>query len=185
MTRGTSARNATPMRKILVGGSSGAGKSTMARALASRLEIPYVEVDSLFHGPNWTPREDFRADLDAFTSQPAWIIDHDYGVARDLVWPRLDTFLWLDYSRLVCEWRVIRRSVPRAVMRKELWNGNREPLLGMFTDAEHPVRWSWTHHAGKRAGFEQRIADPANNHVSVVRLRRPSDARNWLATVPR
>ena len=173
------------MQRILVGGSSGAGKTTMAKALSQRLGIPHIEVDGLFHGPGWVPRPEFVADVDAFTSSPAWVIDHDYAVARHLVWPRIDTFVWLDYSRAVCEWRVIRRSVPRAVLRRELWNGNRERFWAMFTDAEHPVRWSWTHHAEKRASFEARIADPAHAHITTVRLRHPRDADAWLRSVSR
>lgn len=171
------------MRRILVGGSSGAGKTTLARALAVRLDLPYIEVDSLFHGAGWVPRPEFVADIDAFTRGPAWIIDHDYGVARHLVWPRLDTFVWLDYSRAVCEWRVIRRSVPRALLRRQLWNGNRERFFAMFADPEHPVRWSWAHHAEKRAGFEARVADPANAHIMTIRLRRPRETSAWLASI--
>jgi adenylate kinase family enzyme len=155
----------------------------MARALAARLAIPHVEVDALFHGPGWVPRPEFVADVDAATAAPAWVIDHDYAAARHLVWSRIDTFVWLDYSRAVCEWRVIRRSVPRALLRRELWNGNRERFVAMFTDPEHPVRWSWTHHAGKRASFEERVADPAHRHITTVRLSRPSQAQEWLRTV--
>ena len=171
------------MQRILVGGSSGAGKTTLARELARLLDLPYVEVDSLFHGPGWAPRPEFVADVDEFTSQPAWIIDHDYGAARHIVWPRLDTFVWLDYSRMRCEWQVISRSVPRALLRKELWNGNRERFFAMFLDPEHPVRWSWTHHAKKRADFEARTEDPANAHVTTYRFRHPSQTRDWLGTL--
>lgn len=168
------------MQRILVGGSSGSGKTTMARALARRLGVPHIEVDGLFHGPGWTPRAEFVRDVDLATQAPGWVIDHDYAAARHLVWSRIDTFVWLDYSRAVCEWRVIRRSVPRALLRRELWNGNRERFFAMFTDPEHPVRWSWTHHARKRAGFEARVAERDNAHIVVVRLLRPRDARAWL-----
>jgi adenylate kinase family enzyme len=171
------------MHRILVGGSSGAGKSTMAKALSRRLGIPHIEVDALFHGPGWVPRPEFVDDVDALTSGPAWVIDHDYAAARHLVWARIDTFVWLDYSRAVCEWRVIRRSVPRAVLRRELWNGNRERFFAMFVDPEHPVRWSWTHHAGKRASFEARVDDPAYAKIAIVRLQRPRAAEAWLRSV--
>jgi len=171
------------VQRILVGGSSGAGKTTLARELARRLDLPYVEVDSLFHGAGWVPRPEFVADVDAFTSQPRWIIDHDYAAARHLVWPRMDTFVWLDYSRLVCEWRVIRRSVPRAVLRRELWNGNRENVGKLLLDPDHPVRWSWRYHAHKRESFEERTAAPGNAHVTTIRLTTPAATRRWLATL--
>jgi len=172
------------MQRILVAGSSGAGKTTLARELARRLDLPYVEIDSLFHGPNWVPRAEFVDDVDAFTCEPGWVIDHDYSAVRHLVWSRIDTFIWLDYSRAVCEWRVIKRSVPRSVLRRELWNGNRETVWRMLLDAEHPVRWSWTHHASKRVDFEERVAAPEHAHINVVRLRRPRDAKAWLRALP-
>jgi len=171
------------VKRILVGGSTGAGKTTMARLLAERLSLTHIEVDGLFHGPGWVPREQFVEDVDAATSGTGWVVDHDYAAARHLVWPRIDTFVWLDYSRIVCEWRVIRRSVPRAMLRRELWNGNRERFFAMFTDPEHPVQWCWRHHARKRAEFEARIAEPGHAHVTVVRLRRPREARAWRRSV--
>jgi len=172
------------MLRILVGGSSGAGKTTLARELARRIDAPYVEADSLFHGPGWVPRPEFVADVDAFTAQPRWVIDHDYRVVRDLIWSRMDTLVWLDYSRLVCEWRVIRRSVPRALLRRELWNGNRESLAKLLFDRDHPVRWSWRHHAHKRRLFGERIVAPEHAHVTVVRLAAPGATRAWLSSLP-
>ena len=168
------------MQRILVGGSSGAGKSTMARHLATTLGLRYVEVDSLFHGPGWTQRPEFVADMAAVVAGDRWVIDHDYDAARHLVWPRLDTFVWLDYPRRLTAWRVVRRSLVRGALRRELWNGNRESLRHMLTSAEHPVRWSWEHHRAKRAHFEQWVLRQENAHVRVVRLRTPREARRWL-----
>jgi adenylate kinase family enzyme len=172
------------MQRILVGGNSGAGKTTMARALAARLDLHHVEIDSLFHGPGWTRRPEFEDDVSAVVAGERWVIDHDYADARALVWPRLDTFVWLDYSRAVCEWRVVRRSVPRAVLRRELWNGNRERFFAMFTDPAHPVRWSWTHHGERREFFDAWVRRPDHDHVTVVRLATPRVARRWLTDVP-
>ena len=168
------------MQRILVGGSSGAGKSTMARRLAAMFDLRYVEVDSLFHGPGWTQRSEFVDDVAAVVAGERWVIDHDYSAVAHLVWPRLDTFVWLDYPRWLTEWRVVRRSVVRGALRQQLWNGNRESLSNMLRDPDHPVRWSWRHHARKRAHFEQWTANPDYSHVEVIRLPMPANARDWL-----
>lgn len=171
------------MQRILVGGSSGAGKSTMARRLATTFNLRYVEVDSLFHGAGWTMRPEFLADVTAVVEGDRWVIDHDYDAVSHLVWPRLDTFVWLDYPRWLTEWRVLRRSIVRGALRKELWNGNRESLLNMLRNPEHPVQWSWRHHAAKRAHFEELTSRPDNGHVEVIRLQTPAEARRWLSRV--
>jgi adenylate kinase family enzyme len=171
------------MQRILVGGSSGAGKSTMARRLAVRLDLRYVEVDSLFHGPGWTERAEFVSDVTAVVAGARWVIDHDYDAAGSVVWPRLDTFVWLDYPRWLTEWRVVRRSLVRGLLRKELWNGNRESLRNLLREPDHPVRWSWRYHADKRAHFEEITRRPENAHVQVIRFRTPAEARRWLAAV--
>jgi adenylate kinase family enzyme len=173
------------VKRIVVGGVSGAGKSTLARELARRLDLPYVELDALFHGPGWTPRPTFHADVAAFTSGDAWVTDSD-GYERflgPLVRDRADTWVWLDYPRWLCEWRVLRRSVVRGTLHRELWNGNRESLLAMVRDPEHPVRWAWTQHARRRARGEELIASGATAHLQVVRHRHPRDTRRWLREI--
>jgi len=51
------------VKRINVKGTSGSGKSTFAAELARRLDLPYVELDALHHGPNWSEPTDegFRA----------------------------------------------------------------------------------------------------------------------------
>src|SRR4051794_18173963 len=115
------------MRRIVVGGIGGARKTTLARALADRLAPPHPGVDALFHGPGWTERATFHADVEAFIAGERWITDSDgYVAVRDLVWARADTLVWLDYERPVVMARVIRRTIRRAVLRERLFNGNRE-----------------------------------------------------------
>lgn len=173
------------MRRIIVGGNSGAGKTTLARMLAERLDLPFVEMDSFFHGPGWTRRPTFVADVDAFTARDAWVTDSlGYPEVVDMMWTRADTLVWLDYSRWLCEWRVLRRSLVRGALRRPLWNGNRESLLRMVTDPEHPVRWGWRHHAEKRRLVLDRLGDRRFEHLAIVALRNPREAAYWLKAGP-
>src|ERR687884_2172384 len=88
-------------RRVLVQGVSGSGKSTFARALAERLGVPYVELDALHHGPNWTeaPADELRARVrEAMTAAPdGWVIDGNYeGKLGDTVIAAADTIVWID-----------------------------------------------------------------------------------------
>jgi len=167
--------------RILVGGITGSGKSTLARELARRFDAPHVEIDGHYHQPGWTGASDeqFRASVAAATAGDRWVVDGDYNAVRDLVWPRMTTFVWLDYRRGVPTWRAARRTVRRLLRREMLWNGNRENVRNLFTH-EHPIWWSWTQHPGRRALYEGLIADPAYAHIEVVRLRSPRETRAWL-----
>jgi adenylate kinase family enzyme len=169
------------MRRVLVVGSSGSGKSTLASTIAAHLGAPFVELDALQHGPEWTPRPTFETDVDAATRGATWVVDGNYPVVQDLLWSRADTIVWLDLPRWLVEARVVRRSLRRWVMRIELWNGNREPSPLAWVDPEHPVRWSWTKHAEYRARYAARFADAASVHLTRVRLRTPAEVRAFMA----
>lgn len=174
------------MRRVSVVGSSGSGKSTVARKLAARLGLPCLELDSIFHQPNWTPLPDdvFRARVTEFIEQDSWVVDGNYtshGVA-DLVSPRADTIVWLDLARSVVMWRVIRRTMERAITREELWNGNREPLTNLYSpDPEkNIIVWAWTRHGPTRAKYEAKAGDGTWDHATVYRLRSQADVNALL-----
>lgn len=143
------------------------------------LGIPHVEIDALFHGPAWTPRETFVADVHAFSSEPRWVTEWQYSPVRALLAERAELLVWLDFSRALVMRQVIARTVRRRLRRQELWNGNIEPPLHtIFTNPEHIVRWAWTTHPRNA----DRIAelDERRPSLPIVQLRNRAELRHWL-----
>lgn len=136
-------------RRVLVAGTSGAGTTTTADRLGHVLGVPHVEIDALFHGPGWIPREDFLADVEAFSAEPGWVTEWQYGSVRDLLADRADLVVWLDLPRALVMRQVVARTLRRRLRREVLWNGDVEPALRtVLHDPEHIVRWAWATHAG-------------------------------------
>jgi adenylate kinase family enzyme len=169
-------------RRVLVAGGSGSGKSTLARRLARQLDLPYTEIDSLYHGPDWTPRETFLQDVRAVAAGERWASEWQYDAARPVLLARCDLMVWLDLPRALTTWRVVRRTVRRRVRREELWNGNREgPLRHVLRDPEHIIRWAWSAHP--RAAERMGVILHQRPELPVVRLRSASEMDRWLRSV--
>lgn len=166
-------------RRILITGASGAGKTTLRKTISDTLQAPTVEIDSLYHGPKWTPRPTFAADVDQFTSGPTWVVEWQYPEVKPLLLSRCDVLIWLDHSRWTVMRRVMYRTLRRRLFRHELWNGNYEPpLRTLLTDPGHIIRWSWrTYHERAREALAvaERLAGPI-----VVRLCGQSEVEAWL-----
>ena len=166
-------------RRILVTGTSGAGKTTVAAALSARLGVPHTEIDGLHHGPGWVPRPAFAADVAALAAREEWVTEWQYAAVRPLLLARADLLVWLDLPRAVVMRQVAVRTVRRRVRRVELWNGNREPPLRSFlTDRDHIVRWAWRTHPQTAARVAEVLA--AGGPPVVVRLRSRREVRGWL-----
>src|SRR3712207_5102047 len=127
-------------QRILVAGVTGVGKTTLARRIADLTGAPYTEIDSLYHGPNWTYLETFPEDVRRLAAQPAWVTEWLYRSARPVLAARADTVVWLDLPTRVMLTRLVRRTVRRRLRREELWNGNVEaPLWHFVTGRDHIV----------------------------------------------
>jgi adenylate kinase family enzyme len=172
------------VRRVSVVGSSGSGKSTLARALARRLGVPHVELDAIYHQPNWTPlpADEFTARVTAAASDDGWVIDGNYHLAQPIVWARADTVVWLDLPRRTMMRQLLARTVRRGVTRRELWNGNRESVRNLFTrDRDvNILLWAWHNHAKYRERYSIAAADPAYQHLDVIRIGSPAAARRLL-----
>jgi adenylate kinase family enzyme len=175
------------VRRVSVVGTSGAGKSTFAFALAGVLGVPWVELDSVYHQADWTPLpvSEFRSRVLAVASGPCWVIDGSYSVVRDLVWARADTVVWLDLPRRTVMRRLVFRTLRRVAGRVELWNGNRERWRNVFAwdDQESVIAWAWKTHDSRRERYAASLAEPAASHLRVVRLRSPRAVRRFLRAV--
>lgn len=156
-------------------GASGSGKSTLRAAVSEALDLPTVELDSLFHGPGWTALPTFLADVTAFAAGPEWVVEWQYGSVKPMLAERADLLVWLDHRWWTVLWRVTRRTVVRRLRRQELWNGNLEPpLWTIFTDQDHIVRWSWR----SRHTAREQVAALAG--LPVVRLSGQRAVNGWL-----
>lgn len=135
------------MRRILVIGSPGAGKSTLARRLAERLDLPLIHLDREYFGPGWTmpPREEWRERVKALAAWPEWVMDGNYGSTFDLRVPRANAIVWLDVPRWRCLlgvlWRVARNY---GRVRPDIAPGSPERFDGSF------MRFIWNYPRDKR-----------------------------------
>lgn len=172
---------ARPGARILVVGTTGTGKTALAARLARRLGYPHVELDALHWGPGWTPVpvEVFRERVGRATRGPCWVVDGNYSVVRDLLWPAADTLVWLDFSLAVILWRLVRRTLRRCILREPLWNGNRESFRQAL-GRNSILLWALRTYRQRRRNYPELLVRPEYRHLSVVRLRSPREAEAWL-----
>lgn len=169
-------------RRVLVAGTSGAGKTTLATLVAQSWRLPRVELDALHHGQNWQPRPTFVSEVEAFVEQQCWVTEWQYTAKLgDILHSRADCVLWLDHPRRLVMRQVIGRTLVRRIHRVHLWNGNVEPpLWTVFTDRDHVIRWAWRTQGGPgervAALLKQRGSD-----VVVVRLRGRRQVARWAS----
>jgi adenylate kinase family enzyme len=169
---------------VLVVGTSGAGKTTVAAALARQLAVPHIELDTLFWEPNWE-----QADFDVFRGRivdaiatDGWVVCGNYRPATiDITWPRADTVVWLDLARHLIMRRIIMRTAVRIGRRDALWNGNRESLRGAVA-RDSIIRWAWTSFARNRERYTEMATDPRLAHLRWVRLQSPRAVQRFLQT---
>lgn len=100
-----------PFQRVVVIGSSGAGKSTFARKLGAVTGLPVTHIDQLFWGAGWVqvPRALYHERVAAVVQQERWIIEGVSPGTLDLRLPRTDLMIWLERSRMACLWRVAKR----------------------------------------------------------------------------
>jgi adenylate kinase family enzyme len=166
--------------RVLVAGTSGSGKSTLARHLGAILELPYVELDALHHGPNWTPRPEFSEVVARFAGGPRWVTEWQYSAVRELLAARADLLISLDLPRRIVMTHVVRRTLSRRARHTELWNENVEPpLRTIITDRDHIIRWAWRTHGDHLPRVTECVA--RHPTLPIVRLSTAGQIEHWLA----
>jgi hypothetical protein len=184
------ARGLEGCRRILVLGRTGSGKTTLARELAASLGVTHVELDALYFGPNFSTvaLPVLRERTIAALAEDRWVTDGNKSAVRDLVWPRADTVIWLDYPLIVSLWRLAKRAVRRtasltAEAGESRGSVDRPSVPAQLVSAARGVLRALRSHRGQRTAYPKMFAEPQNQHLAVLRLRTSRATRAWLARI--
>lgn len=101
------------MKRILILGSCGAGKSTLAKRLHDILGIDIIHLDQHYWKPSWTrtESEEWQKKVEDLIKEESWIMDGNYRSTMDLRLPQADAIIWLDFSPPVCFYRIVKRRL--------------------------------------------------------------------------
>ncbi|SEN26702.1 AAA family ATPase [Bradyrhizobium sp. OK095] len=168
------------MRRIIVVGSQGSGKTSLSRNLGRKLRLPVVHLDVLYWQPGWKPSDtaSFRTRVAEATSGDAWVVDGSFsGLAFDLTLARAELLVVIDRPRWLCQWRILWRSAfDRDTTRPDLPEGGPEQFDWRL------MREAWRYEVARAPVIEAERVQYGPD-VPVVRLRRDRDIANFLDSV--
>lgn len=121
------------MRKVVILGRGGAGKSALSRHISEVTGIPAIELDALFWQPGPTPMDPspWAACQRELVQRGCWILDGDLGPYDTALEVRLraaDTIVVLDFTFPRCAWRTLRRGREQAEYWRWVWAYRRRSL---------------------------------------------------------
>lgn len=168
------------MRRVLVIGSGGSGKSTVATQLGEVLNLEVSHLDKLYWRAGWVkpePGEWIRTVTDLI-ERDSWIIDGNYSGTLELRLQRCDTIVFLDLSRVLCMWRIVKRFFAyRGAARPDVAEGCGEKLDFEF------VSWVWNYHRRSRPKVIRLLREHGGKQIFWLRSR--SDVSRFLSQFER
>lgn len=166
------------MQRVLIIGSPGAGKSTLAHAVAARTQLPLYHMDKIHWLPGWIERDraEALAEVEQVLDHARWIIDGNYGSSLPIRIQRADTVVWLDYPTHLCLGRALKRWWHyRGRSRPDMTDGCPERLNLEFLLYVLMFRSNWQHRNGQAmAAFSG----------TVLRFKSPDETEKWLTNLP-
>jgi len=163
------------MRRVLVVGGPGSGKTTFSVRLGRLLDLPVHNLDAVFWKPGWveSSREEFAARQQPLVAGERWILDGNYGGTRQLRLAAADTVVFLDLPVWLCLVRVLRRWWRwRGRSRPDLPEGLPEKMDWTFLSY---IVWTWP-----RSSRPSLRRDLGGWQGSLIRLRSSAEARRFL-----
>lgn len=158
-------------KRIIIIGSSGGGKSTLARQLGDITGLPVIHLDKEFWNPNWveTPKDVWQEKVKELLKGGQWIIDGNYGGTMKIRAEAADTIIYLDFNRFICFYRVLKRRIQnQGKTRPDMREGCKEKI-----DLEF-LWWVWTY-PKKKPGIEKLLADLEGKDVVILKSRKEVD----------
>jgi adenylate kinase family enzyme len=164
------------MRRVLVIGSGGAGKSTLSRRLGERLGLEVIHLDVAYWLPGWVepPKDEWARKVDEFCQRDSWVIDGNYSDTLERRLAACDTVVFLDLPRTVCVWRVLKRRVMYwATPRPDVAEGCPETVNAEF------LLWVWNYPVRSRPKVLP-LLEKYGADKKVVRLRSSAEVERFL-----
>lgn len=157
------------MKRIVIVGACGSGKTSLGRHLAENLDYPLIDLDDLYWLPNWImrPKDEILASIKKTVEAPQWVICGNHSPARKVIWSKADTIIWIDPPFLSLLWRVLKRSIRLMVTKQPICNGNYETLRRLFCKDSILYYLVTSYHKCKRRFPEARHAFPQAKWIHV------------------
>jgi adenylate kinase family enzyme len=167
------------MKRILVLGSGGAGKSTLATRLGELLELEVIHLDSYFWKPGWieTPKEEWEKVIESLTKGNSWIIDGNFSGTLEQRLRECDTIIFLDRPRWVCLWRVLKRWIMyRNRSRPDMAVGCEEKLDMEF------LHWIWTYPKRSKPKIARMLSDSSTTK-KIIWIKSQKEEEEFLSSM--
>jgi len=171
------------MKRIVIIGVTGAGKTTLAFNIAARLGVPYTDMDELYWRPGWksAPKEEFLEAVKKATEGDSWVITGNYKDARDILWSRADTLIWLDYSFATALYRLGKRTIKNVFNETAVCNGNKETLSNVFSRSGI-IPWFFQTYGPRKREYGAIFDDPASwPNLKKIRLHDQKETDAFVA----
>lgn len=176
--------NKFPYKRIVVIGTTSSGKSTLAGRLADKLGADFIELDALHWEANWVeaPDEVFCKRVETATSSKVWVTAGNYSVTRNIIWPRADAIIWLDYPFHIVFWRMLTRTIRRGITKEKLFSGNVENFwthMKIWSD-DSLFKWLFKTYWRRKREYPILFALPENSHLQILHFNHPKETEQWL-----
>ena len=160
------------MNRIMIIGSPGAGKTTLALRLSEKLGLPLVHLDALYWRDNWQSisNEEFDRLLMVELCKQKWIMDGNFGRTIPLRLAYCDTVIYLDYSKFTCVFGIMKRVAE--------WHGKTRPDMGKNCP-EHVdldfLKFAWTFHKKHNERYMKILKEADNKKVIILKNRKQAE----------
>ena len=171
--------------RINVVGTSGSGKSTFSRRIAKKLNVPYIEMDSLFWQANWieSTDEEFFPKVKKAIAGENWILDGNYSRTNYIKWERVNMVVFLDLAFHIVLYRIISRSLIRGYKRQELWSGNKESIWRTLFTHESMIWYVIKTFYRNRKRYTSLFNNTDSSQIQFIRLRSKKDVEDFILTL--